>query len=639
MSARAHDGPPPDSPSDVRALPARPNLEFERKQAKKLLAQIRRGNTDALARVHAKLKGSAHRKTEDFRLADAQFTIAREYGFTSWPRLVEYFDTLTRHEHSRQGQQFDRGATPRAMEFAESRARSLLAQHSRKSAWAAETLASFVPRLYGRTPGEVLVTEVTIDDARLATARLNRFPSWEVMKEGLGPYDAWADDHAPLRKAFQAIREEDLGTLERLVEEHPDLLSPVGHPRSDTIARSVLWFDVTTASPGSQRIYQWLKNRVDLSSTLNWMLLGHMRMQTTEVQRLLDRGADPEWLPPNGISVLEHLIYRAWNGEAVDLVAKRVRPRKAFWIAAGSGDVKAVEEYLDPHGVPTPAARLNRPDFTAMGLPLPSNPGADDRMVVWEAFFVACTNSRWAVLDVLLDRGFPIDYEVNGQSMLRLAVGNGLVPLAEYLIRRGADPEARGRHPDQTAREIAEDSFARRRDDPVAQRLRELSGGRDPEVLLQEHAERQARRVMQTAPQIEEAFTFAKLDSLRLGHTAVVPESLFVGLIRGDDDLPREILADAGVDLSRLKDAIGQRLSPADVTVPPDMTGDAETTALLMAARADAEQRTHSVLNSLHLLHAMLQRDSGAVLDLIQGAGGSKERVLAGIERVLGTAT
>ena len=36
-----HDGHAPDSPSDVRALPARPNLEFERKQAKKLLAQIR----------------------------------------------------------------------------------------------------------------------------------------------------------------------------------------------------------------------------------------------------------------------------------------------------------------------------------------------------------------------------------------------------------------------------------------------------------------------------------------------------------------------------------------------------------------------------------------------------------------------
>jgi hypothetical protein len=53
---KPHEGLPPDSPSDVRPLPARPNLEFERKQAKKLAAQLRRGSAEALARVRAKLK-------------------------------------------------------------------------------------------------------------------------------------------------------------------------------------------------------------------------------------------------------------------------------------------------------------------------------------------------------------------------------------------------------------------------------------------------------------------------------------------------------------------------------------------------------------------------------------------------------
>ena len=52
-----HEGHAPDSPSEVRALPARPNLEFEHKQAKKLLASLRRGDAEALARLHAKLKG------------------------------------------------------------------------------------------------------------------------------------------------------------------------------------------------------------------------------------------------------------------------------------------------------------------------------------------------------------------------------------------------------------------------------------------------------------------------------------------------------------------------------------------------------------------------------------------------------
>jgi hypothetical protein len=93
-----HEGHPPDSPSDVRPLPTRPNLEFERKQAKKLLALLRRENAEALGRVHARLKGTRGTKPAEYKLSDAQFTIAREYGFTSWPRLVEYFETLRRHE-------------------------------------------------------------------------------------------------------------------------------------------------------------------------------------------------------------------------------------------------------------------------------------------------------------------------------------------------------------------------------------------------------------------------------------------------------------------------------------------------------------------------------------------------------------
>lgn len=91
-------GPPPDSPSDVRPLPARPNLEFEHKQAKKLLKQLHEADQDALARVHARLRGSSTKKPDEFQLSEAQFTIAREYGFASWPRLVEYFETLARHE-------------------------------------------------------------------------------------------------------------------------------------------------------------------------------------------------------------------------------------------------------------------------------------------------------------------------------------------------------------------------------------------------------------------------------------------------------------------------------------------------------------------------------------------------------------
>jgi ankyrin repeat protein len=60
-------------------LPDRPNLAWLRKQAKTHLTDMRRENPDA-------------------KLADAQFEIARHYGFSSWRALKEHLDSLTLEE-------------------------------------------------------------------------------------------------------------------------------------------------------------------------------------------------------------------------------------------------------------------------------------------------------------------------------------------------------------------------------------------------------------------------------------------------------------------------------------------------------------------------------------------------------------
>src|SRR5262245_33558069 len=66
-------------------LPARPSLEFLRKQAKKLARDIAAGNADAIDRARAQLPKAelplSHR--------DAQLVLAREYGFPGWQDLVK----------------------------------------------------------------------------------------------------------------------------------------------------------------------------------------------------------------------------------------------------------------------------------------------------------------------------------------------------------------------------------------------------------------------------------------------------------------------------------------------------------------------------------------------------------------------
>ena len=85
---------PAPAGDDVRSLPSRPSLEFEHKRAKALLRQLCAGDPDALARARVRHPAIDASHPETIALADAQLIAAREYGFTSWPRLVRYFETL-----------------------------------------------------------------------------------------------------------------------------------------------------------------------------------------------------------------------------------------------------------------------------------------------------------------------------------------------------------------------------------------------------------------------------------------------------------------------------------------------------------------------------------------------------------------
>src|SRR5215470_11257535 len=66
-------------------LPARPSLEFLRKQAKKLARRIAAGDASAIERVRARLPQAKLPLSQ----RDAQLALAREYGFSGWQDLVK----------------------------------------------------------------------------------------------------------------------------------------------------------------------------------------------------------------------------------------------------------------------------------------------------------------------------------------------------------------------------------------------------------------------------------------------------------------------------------------------------------------------------------------------------------------------
>jgi ankyrin repeat protein len=75
---------------DATELPARPNLEQYRKQAKELLKACKSGDSAAIQRIKR-----LHPRSNTYTLADAQLTIAREHAFESWPKFAKHIEALT----------------------------------------------------------------------------------------------------------------------------------------------------------------------------------------------------------------------------------------------------------------------------------------------------------------------------------------------------------------------------------------------------------------------------------------------------------------------------------------------------------------------------------------------------------------
>ena len=72
--------------------PSRPNLEYYRKEAKRLLKACKAGDAASLTRLKAH-HPHPDRLNASVALADAQGVIARENGFESWPKFVTHVGT------------------------------------------------------------------------------------------------------------------------------------------------------------------------------------------------------------------------------------------------------------------------------------------------------------------------------------------------------------------------------------------------------------------------------------------------------------------------------------------------------------------------------------------------------------------
>ncbi|HEV7992122.1 MAG TPA: Clp protease N-terminal domain-containing protein [Gemmatimonadaceae bacterium] len=619
--------------SVLRPLPPRPSLEFEHKEAKALLRRLRAGDPNAIARVRARHPDFDASDPTRAKLADAQLTIAREYGFASWPRLVRWFGDVERPRHG--------GGYLHELSLYDGMARSLVAEHRDRRTWTARLLSAYVPRFFGMRMHDVFAMEVSEDDARLAIARSNGMPSWEALVERT---EADVRQRAlmesdPMRDAWRAMREADLDALQRVVGEHPELLAPSVYDeiKGRNLLASALNHERRLGREAMRPIVDWLvANGLDLQLVLDRKLCGEMGMEPDTVRWLLERGADPNWIAPSGIPVLEHALLRYWNGEAVDVLAAHAKPRHALWIAAGLGDVDGVRRCLDKHGRPTAAARRIRADFDAVGAhSLAALPDPDDEELLVEALLIAMLNGRAQVIEYMASRGAPVNSLVFGTPLINWAVGSGWREVSESLVRSGADLDLRGWRSDSTAREVARGSFEAAPDDPIRRDIVVLCG-MDPDVVLAEWNTRPIDEAPTVHPMLKYAMELSVDDALRLGQTEVHPENLLMGLARCDDP-PLSYLHDTvPMDIARFRADMGDRVrSRDDLVAQRDLPLRDDGRVIVEAAFALAAERRRSGVLPYHLLLALVREEDSPLATLLRSYGADVVRLRAQLETLL----
>jgi hypothetical protein len=153
-------------------LPNRPSLVQLRKQAKELLQRLRNGDPSAFNRLR-QYKPNA----SDPILADAQFVLAREHGFESWPRLVQHIQaaqSIELEQHRRIAE--DLVAVYNSADVvAVARLNDLF--HSTLNI---EQIRDFIrDKLFNVPDTEQRINNFTLLDAQLVVARLYGFKDWD----------------------------------------------------------------------------------------------------------------------------------------------------------------------------------------------------------------------------------------------------------------------------------------------------------------------------------------------------------------------------------------------------------------------------------------------------------------------------
>ena len=404
----------------TRDLPARPNLEQYKKQAKDFLKALKAGDADALRRARAQ-----HAPAGDATLAGAQFVIAREHGFDSWPKFARHIETLTGKDSVRAIWKAAEDAVVAGDAATLDRLlrdhREMLRTERPQSAW----LGGLAPQYATGGATDIIAHE-------------HAFDGWDQFAAFAGALKDKSSVIAQFERAVDAIVSGDAATLARLLQQNPDLV----RARSARSHHSMLLHYVGAngvegfrqRTPGN--IVQITEMLIDAGAEVDAVADMYGGGCTT-------LGLAATSIHPKVAGVLHDLIdVLIARGARVDAPGSgRSYPLVNGCLANGRAEAA---EYLASRGAPLDlegAAGVGRLDlvksfFNADGSLKETATPAQMR----DGFTWACQYGRTDVVEYLLDRISVEEIFARpfGQTGLHWAAHGGHVSTVKALLKRGA---------------------------------------------------------------------------------------------------------------------------------------------------------------------------------------------------------
>jgi ankyrin repeat protein len=417
------------------------NLEQQKKQARDLLRAIRSGNVESLSRLR---RHHARWSTVDegtirqlVALHDAQFVLAREQGFTSWPKLKVYAEPSSHSRHTR--------LFVADVAWITDRVHGLLRTRDSAGPAALEQIREWHPRFYDCTDEEIRQAPFTEDDARLVYAREHGFETWDDLTNRVNVLasNPTAATGEPFMVAFAALQSGNVADFEALLRSNPRLSRDRGTNGNTLLNLAVSFAGKPDWKGGMSAIEALLAAGSDVNE-------GNDRGSTPLHQAayankpeiatlLIEKGAalDAEAHGAGGTPLITALFWG--HREVADLLGRHSVAPNNLRAAASLGIPELVDACFKPDGTLTPEACAARGFYRPhSGFP-DWRPSTDPQEVLDEALVWASKSNRLRVLELLVRRGARLNADpYRGTPLIWAAVCNRTETVA-WLLDHGAN--------------------------------------------------------------------------------------------------------------------------------------------------------------------------------------------------------